>query len=76
MLKIILYFGCVLQLTVTSVYAQTYCQSTYSNTTDDWIVNVTFNTINNTTGQDGPDSYGDYTSISTQVIPGHYLLTH
>jgi hypothetical protein len=45
-----------------------YCASTYTNTSDDWITNVTFNTINNSTGQDGPSSYGDYTGISTDVV--------
>lgn len=47
-----------------------YCPSTYSNITDDWITNVTFNTINNNSEQEGPDSYGDYTHISTMVDPG------
>ncbi len=47
-----------------------YCSSTYSNTTDDWISNVTFGNINNTTGQEGSNSYGDYTSISTDVEVG------
>jgi hypothetical protein len=46
-----------------------YCESTYSNTTDDWITNVTFNTINNDSGQEGEGSYGDYTDISTNVVP-------
>jgi hypothetical protein len=53
-----------------------YCSSTYSNTTDDWITNVTFNTINNTTGQEGAGSYGDYTSISTDgMMTQTYTLT-
>jgi len=47
-----------------------YCASTYSNTDDDWITNVTFNTINNSTGQEGASSYGDYTAISTDVEQG------
>ncbi|MFW6302653.1 MAG: hypothetical protein ACOC01_03930, partial [Bacteroidales bacterium] len=47
--------------------AVSYCSSTFSNTTDDWITNVSFNTIDNTTGQEGANSYGDYTSISTIV---------
>jgi len=50
--------------------APSYCTASYSNTTDDWITNVTFNTINNTTGQDGTSSYGDYTAISTTVTQG------
>ncbi len=53
-----------------------YCPSTYTNQTDDWITNVTLNTINNTTGQDGPDSYGDYTHLSTELVPGNtYTLS-
>jgi len=44
-----------------------YCSSIYSDTFDDWINNVTFNTINNPTEQDGSDSYGDYSSLSTDV---------
>ncbi len=49
---------------------QDYCASTYTNQTDDWITNVTFGDINNNSGQDGPTSYGDYTSLSTDVTPG------
>lgn len=45
-----------------------YCLSTYTDTTDDWITNVNFNTINNSTGQEGIDSYGDYSTIFTSVI--------
>ncbi|MCP4580455.1 MAG: T9SS type A sorting domain-containing protein [candidate division Zixibacteria bacterium] len=53
-----------------------YCPSTYTNQTDDWITNVRFNTIDNSSGQDGPQSYGDYTDISTTVVPGEtYTLT-
>jgi PKD repeat protein len=48
----------------------TYCPSTFSNTTDDWIANVTFNTINNTSGQGGADSYEDFSAISTDVEKG------
>ncbi|MCK4653130.1 MAG: hypothetical protein KAU01_01650, partial [Candidatus Cloacimonetes bacterium] len=47
--------------------SRAYCASTYSNTTDDWITNVTFNTIDNDTGQEGAGSYGDYTSILTDI---------
>jgi len=47
-----------------------YCSPTYSNTTDEWITNVTFNTINNNSGQEGANSYGDYTGISTTVEQG------
>jgi hypothetical protein len=47
-----------------------YCSSTYSDTGDDWITNVSINTINNTTGQEGEDSYGDYTHLSTDLKIG------
>ena len=47
-----------------------YCLSTYSNTTDDWISNVSFNTINNSSGQGGSSSYEDYSNVSTDVEPG------
>lgn len=47
-----------------------YCTSIFTNTSGDWITNVSFNTINNTTGQDGASSYGDYTGISTNVDIG------
>lgn len=48
-----------------------YCPSTYSDDDDDFITNVTFNTINNNSGQGGADSYEDFTYISTQVEPGN-----
>jgi hypothetical protein len=52
-----------------------YCDVCYTNcgdgsggVPDDWITNVTFNTINNTTGPEGCDcSYGDYSAMSTDV---------
>ena len=50
-----------------------YCLSTYSNSgagADDWIANVSFNTINNTSSYNDPDSYGDYTSVYTDVELG------
>jgi len=43
------------------------CDSTYSNTSDDWISNVTLNTIDNDSGQGGADSYEDFTAFSTDV---------
>ena len=53
-----------------------YCSICWTNTTDDWISNVTFGTINNTTGQEGTCSYGDYTNLSTQVAPnGTYPIS-
>jgi PKD repeat protein len=44
------------------------CSSTSSNATEEWISNVTFNTINNTSA--GGLGYQDFTSLSTTVIPG------
>ncbi|NQV51714.1 MAG: T9SS type A sorting domain-containing protein [Flavobacteriales bacterium] len=51
----------------TNSFAQ-YCTATYSNTSDDWISNVTFGSINNTTGS---ASYTNYTSQSTTVTAGN-----
>ena len=45
----------------------TYCNSSYSNTTDDWISNVTLNTIDNDSGSAG---YEDFTSLSTDLETG------
>ena len=48
-----------------------YCDVCYSDLDDDWITNVTFNTINNDTVAEGaPCSYGDYTGMSTTVARG------
>lgn len=50
-----------------TVASCTYCATSYSNLTDDWVSNVTFNTINQSSGS---TSYSDFTSISTTVNPG------
>ena len=51
-----------------------YCASAGTNTQFEWISNVKFNTINNTTV--GSGGYADYTSISTSVNKGTaYTLT-
>ena len=51
-----------------------YCAATGSNTQFEWISNVKFNTINNTTT--GSGGYANYTSISTPVTKGTaYTLT-
>jgi hypothetical protein len=51
--------------------APSYCDPCFSNTTDDWLANVTFNEINNTTGIEGPPcSYGDYRYLQAFVSPG------
>jgi len=42
-----------------------YCDITATNASYEWIAQMTFNTINNTTGTDG--GYGDYTNLSTDV---------
>jgi serine protease AprX len=46
----------------------TYCPSASSNATEEWISNVTFNSINNTSA--GGLGYEDFTAISTNVTPG------
>jgi len=46
----------------------TYCASEGLTYDEEWISNVTFNTINNTTAS--PAGYNDYTAISTDVMPG------
>ena len=51
-----------------SVNNCTYCASEGSTFDEEWISNVTFNTINNTTAS--PAGYNDYTAISTNVIAG------
>jgi PKD repeat protein len=45
----------------------TYCTTSYSNLSDDYISNVQLATINNTSGS---TSYSDFTSISTELSPG------
>ncbi|MBM3403545.1 MAG: PKD domain-containing protein [Bacteroidetes bacterium] len=45
-----------------------YCSSTSNNATEEWIGNVTFNTINNTTT--GTAGYENFTTISTDVSQG------
>jgi subtilisin family serine protease len=44
-----------------------YCTTNYTNTTDDWITRVRFNTIDNSSGSVG---YENFTGISTEVFPG------
>jgi hypothetical protein len=51
----------------------TYCATSFSNTADEWISNVTFNTINNNSGS---TTYSDFTAQSTTVTAGNtYLLS-
>jgi PKD repeat protein len=45
-----------------------YCTAGGSNGAEEWISNVTLNTINNSSGPGA--GYTDYTSISTEVDPG------
>src|SRR5690606_115516 len=47
--------------------AQTYCTVASDNAADEWLTNVTFAGINNTSGS---SNYTDYTSISGIVTPG------
>ncbi len=47
--------------------SRAYCSSIYTNQTDDWISNVSLHELNNTSGQEGSDSYGDYTSMSATL---------
>jgi hypothetical protein len=52
------------------------CDPCYTDIEDDYITNVTFNTINNSSVNDGSCSYGDYSSINTTVTVGSsYDLT-
>ncbi|WP_299160392.1 GEVED domain-containing protein [uncultured Tenacibaculum sp.] len=55
--------------------APSYCSSTFTDETGggDHITNVTFNTINNTSGNDTVDGYQDFTSKSTNI---KRTLTH
>ncbi|MCF8464349.1 MAG: collagen-like protein [Flavobacteriales bacterium] len=46
------------------------CDPCYTDVSDDYITNVTFNTINNNSVNNGACSFGDYTSINTTVSPG------
>ncbi len=59
------------QITISDLEGKAYCSSTYTNQSDDWITHVSFNSISNYTGQDGPSSYGDYTfSHITGIVTG------
>lgn len=52
----------------------TPCTSTSNNAGEEWISNVTFNTINNTSA--GGSGYEDFTAISTNVVPNsNYTLS-
>ncbi len=46
-------------------FGQTYCPSTWSNLSDDWISNVTFGSINNSSGS---TSYTDYTATQSTIV--------
>lgn len=47
----------------------TYCNSAGADSDSEWIEYVTFNTLNNTSGNDG--GYGDYTGVGTEVETWH-----
>jgi len=52
----------------------TYCTSTYTEVGSEYIINVQFNTINNSS-TDNTNGYGNYTSLSTTVNAGsNYTL--
>jgi PKD repeat protein len=56
-----------------TVNSCTYCTTSYSNTSDDWISNVTLNTMNNNSGS---TTYSNFTAISTTLNPGsNYTLS-
>lgn len=50
-----------------NVVSCTYCETSYTNLSDDFISNVQLNTINNASGS---ASYSDFTSVSTELTPG------
>jgi len=50
-----------------TVEAPAYCASTYTSDPSEYILNVTFNTINNASGDESTSGYGDYTAQSTDV---------
>jgi hypothetical protein len=52
-----------------NTFAQTYCTPSITNPDGNGIVNVTFSTVNNTTGLE-PGFYGDYSSIIGSGIQG------
>ncbi len=58
------------KLNYINVISCVYCATTYTNQTDDWISNVSFNTIDNSSGTEEPDGYADYTAQITIVDPG------
>ncbi|NRA11659.1 MAG: hypothetical protein HRT57_06875, partial [Crocinitomicaceae bacterium] len=47
-----------------------YCSSTYINAGSEYISNVQFNTISNTSGDAGANGYEDFTSMTTTLNPG------
>ncbi|WP_348714461.1 GEVED domain-containing protein [Tenacibaculum sp. 190130A14a] len=53
-----------------------YCSSTFTDESGgtEHITNVTFNTINNNSGNDTTDGYQDFTSISTNVVKSQSYL--
>ncbi len=44
-----------------------YCTSTYTESGSEYILNVSFNTIDNDSGDENADGYEDYTGISTDI---------
>lgn len=66
-------YSSIVSLTTSSATV-TYCASQGNNTSDEYINRVRFNTIDNTSGNNG--GYADYTSVSTFVETGSsYTIT-
>ncbi|MBN2681185.1 MAG: agmatine deiminase family protein [Bacteroidales bacterium] len=60
-------------ITVSTV---SYCISTYTQGGSEYISNVQFNTINNSSGDDPDNGYTDFTSVSTELTRGEtYTLS-
>ncbi|GAB5538297.1 MAG: hypothetical protein Salg2KO_04000 [Salibacteraceae bacterium] len=57
-----------LMLAIPRITVAQYCAASFTNTSDDWINNVTFGSINNTSGS---TTYTDYTAQSTTVSAGN-----
>lgn len=67
-------FSAATSFTTSAAGAITYCASKGTSQTYEWIKQVTFGTINNTTGSNG--GYGNFTNLSTNVTAGStYAIT-
>lgn len=67
-------YSAIQTVTTEDETAVEYCTSQGNTTQDEWIEQVTFGSINNTSGSDG--GYADYTNLSTSVNKGSsYTIT-